>query len=65
MITVNGTSSEWKEGMTVQDLLDRENYTFKMISVWINNCAVEKTAFAARKIPDRAEVQVIHNISGG
>lgn len=65
MITVNGTPAEWREGMTVQDLLDRENYTFRMLSVWINDCAVEKKAFAVKKIPDGAEVQVIHNISGG
>lgn len=65
MITVNGTPSEWREGMTVQDLLDRENYTFRMLSVWIDECAVEKSAFAVKKIPDGAVVQVIHNISGG
>lgn len=65
MITVNGTPSEWKEGMTVQDLLDREGFTFRMLSVWIDDRAVDKASFAARKIPDGAAVQVIHNISGG
>ncbi|MDL2298970.1 sulfur carrier protein ThiS [Synergistaceae bacterium OttesenSCG-928-D05] len=65
MITLNGSPSEWSEGMTVQDLLDREHFTFKMLSVWINDSAVEKKAFATKKIPDNAIVQVIHNISGG
>lgn len=65
MITVNGTPEEWKCGMTVQDLLDRENFTFRMISVWINDNAVDKSAFSVKQIPDGAAVQVIHNISGG
>lgn len=65
MITLNGTPSEWREGMTVQDLLDRESYTFRMLSVWIDDRAVEKASFATKEIPDGADVQVIHNISGG
>jgi len=65
MITLNGSPAEWYEGMTVQELLDRERFTFKMLSVWINDNAVEKSAFATKKIPDQAVVQVIHNISGG
>lgn len=65
MIIVNGAESEWEDGMTVQDLLNRENFTFRMISVWIDDSPVEKASFAARKIPDGAVIQVIHNISGG
>lgn len=65
MITVNGAATEWKEGMTVQDLLDSENFTFRMISVWIDDSPVEKASFASRKIVDGAAIQVIHNISGG
>ena len=65
MIKVNGSPSEWYDGMTVQNLLDRENYSFRMLSVWINDRAVEKSAFSTQKIPDGANVQVIHNISGG
>ncbi|MDD4160763.1 MAG: sulfur carrier protein ThiS [Synergistaceae bacterium] len=65
MITVNGNQSAWEDGLTVKKLLDRENYTFRMISVWINDLPVEKNEFPTRLIPDGAKVQVIHNISGG
>ncbi|NLD05440.1 MAG: sulfur carrier protein ThiS [Synergistaceae bacterium] len=65
MITVNGNQSEWEEGLTVKELLARENYTFRMISVWINDQPVEKKEYPTRLIPDGANVQVIHNISGG
>ena len=65
MITVNGNQSEWTEGLTVKELLKRENYTFRMISVWINDRPVEKKDYPSRLVPDGAKVQVIHNISGG
>lgn len=65
MITLNGTESEWTEGLTVEKLLARENFTFKMIAVWINDNAVEKRYYSSYVIPDGANVQVIHNISGG
>lgn len=65
MITVNGTQSSWNEGLTVEQLLAREKFTFKMISVWVNDNAVDKDDYSTKEIPDRAAVQVIHNISGG
>ena len=65
MIPVTGNRSEWEEGLTVEKLLARENYTFRMISVWINDHPVEKKEYPTRLIPNEAKVQVIHNISGG
>jgi sulfur carrier protein len=65
MITVNGEQMDWTEGMTVQELLDKKRFTFRMLSVWINDSAVPKKEFDTRTIPDGADVQVIHNISGG
>ena len=66
MITVNGDKLDWKEDMTVQDVLDAKNYTFRLISVWIDGDPVaNRTAYATTPVPDNSEVQVIHNISGG
>jgi sulfur carrier protein len=65
MITVNGNTVEWEKNLTVQKLLDRENFTFKMLAVWINDSVVEKSEYSTKYIPDGANVQVIHNISGG
>ena len=65
MIIVNGTESLWEEGLTVEKLLRRGNYTFKMIAVWVNDSVVDKREYPIYKIPDGANVQVIHNISGG
>lgn len=65
MITVNGEKSPWREGLTVQQLLDEKNFTFKMLAVWVDDNVVDKSRYSEAKISDGANVQVIHNISGG
>jgi sulfur carrier protein len=66
MIMVNGDEFEWREGLTVQDILDAKNFTFRMISVWINGEAVEnRDSYASTHVPDGGEVEIIHMISGG
>ena len=65
MITVNGEKSPWREGLTVQQLLDEKNFTFKMLAGWVDDNVVDKSRYSEAKIHDGANVQVIHNISGG
>jgi Sulfur transfer protein involved in thiamine biosynthesis len=66
MIRVNGDELAWHEGMTVQDVLDAKNFTFRLISVWIDGVAVPKReAYPTTPVPDGSDVQVIHMISGG
>ncbi|OUO94962.1 sulfur carrier protein ThiS [Cloacibacillus sp. An23] len=65
MITVNGDKFPWREGLTVSDVLKEKNFKFKMLSVWVNDNVIDKGRYAEAKIPDGADVQVIHNISGG
>ena len=66
MIKVNGEDLEWREGMTVQDVLDAKNFTFRMISVWINGAPVQsREDYPITPVPDSSDVQVIHMISGG
>ena len=65
MITVNGNTLPWREGMTVRDVLTAKGYTFRMLVVRINGTVVPKTGFDTAVIPDGALVDVIHLISGG
>jgi len=65
MIKVNSKETKWKEGMTVQNILDEHGYTFKMLAVWINDTPVTSEAFTTTLVPDGADVQAIHLISGG
>ncbi len=52
-------------GMTVQDLLDALKFSFRMIVVKVNGQVVLRRDFATTQVPDGAEVQAIHLISGG
>ena len=65
MIRVNGREMEWRRGMTIQDVLDECGYTFRMIAVWIDGTLYRREHFATAVVPDRAEVQALHMISGG
>lgn len=66
MINVNNKDKlEWKEGMTVQDLLDEMGYVSPLITVTVNNRLVQKEDYATYELPDNAEVNVFHLIHGG
>ncbi len=64
-ITVNGKSVAWVKDETVTALLKRMRYTFPLVVVKINNRVIPKKEFVTTRIPDGADVAVIHMISGG
>ncbi|HQO10450.1 MAG TPA: sulfur carrier protein ThiS [Clostridiales bacterium] len=64
-IIVNGHKISWKEGMTVQDVLDAMKYTFKLIIVKVNGELVKREMYGSYSVPDNADVEVNHLISGG
>ena len=66
MIRVNEQYEvEHTPGMTVQDLLDALKFSFRMIVVKIDGQVVLRKDFKTTEVPDGAEVQAIHLISGG
>lgn len=66
MITLNKREQlEWREGLTVQALLEQKTYTYPHIIVSINGTVVKHDAYAETLIPDEADVRVIHLIAGG
>ncbi len=65
MIVVNGDPMPWSEGMTVRDVLIERNYVFRMLIVRINGRLVPRAGFDTTLVPDGAEVDVVHLISGG
>lgn len=56
---------EWQEGMTVQQMLERLNFSFPLIIVSIDGILVTKDEYATRQIPDGAQVKVLHMTAGG
>ena len=64
-LLVNGDPVDWREGMTVRDLLKAKNYIFKLLIVTVNGTLVPRGAYDEAPVPAGAEVKVIHLISGG
>lgn len=56
---------EWHEEMTIRDILRIRNYTFRMLVIKVNDQLIRKPEWDRYRVPDGAEVKVIHLISGG
>ncbi len=65
MITVNNDPMPHRHGMTVQDVLDARKFVFRMLAVSVNGQIVARKDYKTTQVPDGADVQVIHMISGG
>jgi sulfur carrier protein len=65
MITVNSERMDWREGMTIAEILKIRNYIFRMIAVQVNGELIKRGSYDKAVVPDGADVQVIHMISGG
>lgn len=66
MIRVNNREEiEWREGMTVSDLLEYLNYTYHQIIVKVNDELVPRESYDTYNVPDGADVKAIHLIAGG
>jgi thiamine biosynthesis protein ThiS len=65
MINVNGDPMEWRDGMSVQDILDAKKYKFPMLIVNVGDEYIPKESYASAMVSDGASVKVIHMLSGG
>jgi thiamine biosynthesis protein ThiS len=66
MITINQRERiEWTPDMTVQDVLERMNYTYPEVVIRVNGEVVMNEEYDSYRVPDEADVRVIHLIAGG
>lgn len=65
MIRVNGDPLAWQPGMTVRQVLAACNYNFPLVIVTIDGNHVSRDAFDTTRVPDGADVKVVHLMSGG
>lgn len=65
MIRVNGEESDWREGMTIADLLREVNGPGRCAVVRINTKYVSRPHFEKTVIPDGSDVFLLPMISGG
>ncbi len=66
MILVNDRDKiEWRDGMTVQDVLDAMNYSYSLITVTVNDQLVSRDDYDEFEVPDDANVTIFHLAHGG
>lgn len=65
MIRVNGEAMPHRQGMTVRDVLREKNFLFPLLVVSVDGRHVPRSEYDTTQIPDGAEVQVLHLMSGG
>ncbi len=66
IITLNNRTEQIdKESLTVNELLELRNFTFKMLVVKINSKLIKKDEYDSAVINDGDNVMVLHLISGG
>lgn len=65
-ITLNNRPETFdKNKITISELLEIKNYTFKMLVIKVNGNLVKKNKYDSFRINDGDDVTVIHLISGG
>ncbi len=64
-ILLNGNKEEIPENITIRQLLDIKKFTFPNLIIRINGNLIKKAEYDSAQIPENAQVQVIHMISGG
>ena len=65
MIKVADHTIDWREGMTISDLLIEINDPHLYAVVRINQTYVSRPNFDKTTIPDKAEVYLIPMVAGG
>lgn len=65
IILNNNLESFDKEKLTVNELLEKKNFTFKMLVIKINGKLIPKDRYDSTLINNGDNVSVLHLISGG
>ncbi len=65
MVTVDGVDIDWREGMTVADLLEEMGDGHDCPVVRLNGTFVARHDFHKAPVPDDTEIHLLHLIAGG
>jgi sulfur carrier protein len=65
-IKLNNRHEEFdRENMTIRELLDEKNFTFKMLVIRINGKLIRREEYDTASFTEGDNISVIHLISGG
>jgi thiamine biosynthesis protein ThiS len=66
MLIVNDRDRiEWREGLTVQDVLDILRYDYVLMTVTVDGVLVTEDEYSQRLLSDGASLAVFHLAHGG
>jgi len=65
MVRVNGREIEWREGMTVADLMRDLGDPYSCAVVRVGGKIVTRPNFHKASVPDNTEVHLLHLVAGG
>ncbi len=66
IITLNNTKTELDQtSLSIAELIELKNYTFKMLVVKLNGQLVRKEQYIDTMVNDGDTVNILHLISGG
>ena len=54
-----------QEQLTISELLEVKNFSFKMLVIKLNGTLIKKTEYDSTPVNDGDDVMVLHLISGG
>jgi sulfur carrier protein len=65
VITVKDRQREWREGLTVQELLEEVGFAGRLVYIRVNGRRVGPPQWSAFEIPDEATVEILPVVLGG
>ena len=65
MIKVNNNKLPWDKGLTVAELLKKNNLLLHLSIVKINGQLINKKSFHTQIIDDNDDIKIIHLVAGG
>lgn len=65
-ITLNNNPESFVEDrLTINEILERKNFTFKMLVIKLNGALVKKSDYNVTNVQDGDNLNILHLISGG
>lgn len=65
MITLNGNELSGNEGITVEELIRRQNFVKSQIAIEINGAIISKKDYEATQVQDGDVIEVVSFVGGG
>lgn len=56
---------QWKEGMTIQDVIIERNFIYPKLVIKLNDKLIEKPDYTKIKVQEKDDLKIHHLLAGG